>query len=87
MELASFIGVAAGICTSAASIPQIVTTIRKKKAADVSPIMFAVLLAGNALWAWYGMMKSDIPIMATNLFSVCLDLVMLFLRFKYRTKK
>jgi MtN3 and saliva related transmembrane protein len=87
MELASFIGVAAGVCTSVASVPQIITTIKKKKAADVSPLMFAVLLAGNALWAWYGLIKSDLPIMITNLFSVCLDLVMLYLRFKYRAKK
>ena len=87
MELASFIGVAAGVCTSVASVPQIITTIKKKKAADVSPLMFAVLLAGNALWAWYGLLKSDLPIMITNLFSVFLDLVMLYLRFKYRAKK
>src|SRR3978361_2324606 len=87
MELASVVGTAAGICTSVASIPQIVTTIKKKKAADVSPVMFAVLLTGNALWAWYGFMRSDIPIVATNLLSVFLDLVMLLLRFKYRTKK
>jgi MtN3 and saliva related transmembrane protein len=84
MELESIIGITAGICTSVASIPQIATTIKKKKAADVSPVMFAVLLAGNALWAFYGILKTDVPIMATNSLSVLLDLVMLFLRFKYR---
>jgi MtN3 and saliva related transmembrane protein len=87
MELASIIGITAGVCTSVASIPQIITTIKKKKAADVSPVMFAVLLAGNALWAFYGLLKSDVPILVTNAFSVLLDLVMLFLRFKYRAKK
>jgi MtN3 and saliva related transmembrane protein len=87
MELSSFIGIAGGICTSVASIPQIVTTIKKKKAADVSPIMFAVLLAGNTLWACYGLIKSDTPILVTNLFSIALDLIMLFLRHQYRTKQ
>lgn len=87
MELAAIIGLAAGFCTTAASIPQIITTIRKKKAADVSPIMFIALLAGNALWAWYGLLKSDLPVMVTNLISVLLDLLMLFLRFKYRERK
>lgn len=87
MELAGFIGLAAGACTTVASIPQIITTIKKKKAADVSPLMFAALLAGNALWAWYGLLKSDLPVMVTNLISVVLDLVMLFLRFKYRQQK
>jgi MtN3 and saliva related transmembrane protein len=84
MESTQVIGLAAGICTSAASIPQIVTTIKKKKATDVSPIMFLVLLAGNSLWVWYGIQKSDLPITATNIVSVLLDLGMLFLRFRYR---
>jgi MtN3 and saliva related transmembrane protein len=86
MDSLQVIGLAAGVCTSAASIPQIVTTIKKKKAADVSPFMFIVLLAGNSLWVWYGIQKSDFPIIATNVASVILDLVMLFLRFKYRQK-
>jgi len=86
MQLETLIGIAGGICTSVASIPQIITTIKKKKAADVSPVMFAVLLAGNALWAWYGLLRSDIPVLATNLLSVLLDLVMLFLKFRYRAK-
>jgi MtN3 and saliva related transmembrane protein len=87
VESTSVIGIAAGVCTSVASIPQIVTTIQKRKAADVSPVMFAVLLAGNGLWAWYGLLKSDVPILVTNSLSVLLDLTMLYLRFKYRVKK
>jgi MtN3 and saliva related transmembrane protein len=35
MEFIEILGFVAGICTSAASIPQIVTTIKKKKAEDV----------------------------------------------------
>jgi MtN3 and saliva related transmembrane protein len=86
MELESIIGAVAGICTSVSSIPQIITTIKKKKASDVSPVMFAALFVGHALWAWYGILHQDIPVLATNLFSVILDVVMLFLRFKYRVK-
>ena len=60
MEFTSIIGFVAGICTTIASVPQIVKTIQKKKAADVSPLMFASLLTGNALWVWYGIMRSDL---------------------------
>lgn len=86
MELSELIGIAAGVCTSVASIPQIVTTVKKKKAADVSPVMFLVLLAGNALWVYYGFLQGDVPVWATNLVSVTLDLVMLYLRFKFSSK-
>lgn len=84
MEFPELIGLIAGICTTASSIPQIVKTILKQKAADVSPVMFAALLAGNALWSWYGFLRSDVPVWATNIVAVGLDLTMLFLRFKYR---
>ncbi|GAA4904674.1 SemiSWEET transporter [Mucilaginibacter defluvii] len=87
MDSLEILGLIAGICTSTASIPQIVTTIKKKKVADVSPFMFLVLLAGNVLWTWYGFQRSDLPIIATNLFSVLMDIVMLFLRFKYRNER
>jgi len=80
------IGLLAGICTSTASMPQIVTTIKKKKAADISPFMFIVLLAGNGLWVYYGLSKSDIPIYATNIISLLLDMVMLALHFRYKEK-
>lgn len=86
MELTEIIGLAAGTCTSVSSIPQIVTTVRKKKAADVSSVMFLVLLAGNALWVWYGLQRSDLPVTITNCISVLLDLAMLYLRFKYAAK-
>jgi len=84
MALLPIVGLVAGCCTSAASIPQIVTTIKNKEASDVSPWMFLVLLAGNALWAYYGFARQDLPIALTNCVSVVLDIFMLLLRWKYR---
>lgn len=87
MDFTGILGLVAGACTTVASVPQIITTIQKKKAADVSPLMFISLLTGNALWAWYGIIKSDLPVTLTNIISVLLDLVMLYLRFKYKGNK
>ncbi|WP_353719032.1 SemiSWEET transporter [Dyadobacter sp. 676] len=84
MDIIEVVGLVAGICTSSAVIPQLVTTIRKKKASDVSMAMFIVLLTGNALWVFYGFNKSDIPIIATNLFTIGLNVAMLVLKFKYK---
>jgi MtN3 and saliva related transmembrane protein len=81
-SLLPIIGTVAGCCTSAASIPQIVTAIKTKKAGNVSPWMFVVLLAGNALWAYYGFALKDWPIALTNCFSVLMDIWMLILRWK-----
>lgn len=84
MDFIEGLGLVAGICTSSAVIPQLITTIKKKKASDISTIMYIVLLAGNALWVYYGVEKKDIPIITTNLFTIILNVVMLFLKFKYK---
>ena len=83
MEFIEILGFVAGLFTSAASIPQIIKIIKEKKAQDVSPLMFAVLLVGNALWIYYGFDKADIPIIATNIFAVALDITMLVLKRKF----
>lgn len=83
MQFMEILGFVAGICTSAASVPQIITTVKTKKCADVSPLMFITLLTGNALWVYYGIDKGDMPIIATNILAVALDITMLILRRKY----
>ncbi|SMC87727.1 SemiSWEET transporter [Pedobacter africanus] len=86
MESIQTLGLAAGICTSSSVIPQLIKTIQEKKASDVSWIMFIVLILGNSLWIYYGCAKSDIPIIATNIFSLLLNTAMLFCKWKYRKK-
>jgi MtN3 and saliva related transmembrane protein len=46
-------------------------------------VMLMVLIAGLALWAVYGFMRDDPPIIITNCFSVLLNIVVLTLRIKY----
>lgn len=84
MPFIEFVGLVAGICTSAAALPQIITTIKTRQAKDVSYGMFLVLLAGNCLWVYYGLSKSDLPIILTNSVTIVLDLTMLGLKIKYR---
>ncbi len=87
MAFIEILGLVAGLCTSSASIPQIVTTVKTKKAQDISPFMFIVMLTGNALWTYYGVNKSDLPIILTNVLAVMLDIVMLVLKYKYKDNK
>lgn len=84
MEFIEIVGIVAGLCTAGALIPQVVITLRKKQASDVSVGMFIVMLSGNALWAWYGVDKSDAAIIGTNLVSFSLNVVMLVLKFRYK---
>lgn len=83
MELTDIIGLAAGILTASSLIPQITKTLREKKADDVSLVMLFVLQAGLILWIIYGVRRDDLPIIATNCFSLLVNIFMVILRFKY----
>lgn len=78
------VGLAAGICTSSSLIPQLVKTIKLRKAEDVSVIMFIIMMTGNGLWIYYGFRRADLPIIATNIFALSLDIAMLILKFRFR---
>ena len=83
MDLMQVVGIVAGILTSVSLIPQLIKIIRKKKAGDVALFMLIILLCGQLLWIVYGVMKKDIPIIATNAFSVLVNTTVLVLRIMY----
>jgi MtN3 and saliva related transmembrane protein len=87
MEFIDILGLVAGLCTSSSILPQIITTIKKKKTGEVSVFMFIVMLTGNALWIYYGFYKSDIAIIATNFLALFLNIVMLILKYRYKENK
>jgi MtN3 and saliva related transmembrane protein len=78
------IGIAAGICTALSLLPQIIKVIREKKTEDISLFYLFVLLCGLALWTYYGFLKEDVPIIATNLFSITLNITMISLGWIYK---
>lgn len=86
MEIKTIIGISAGILTAISALPQIAKLLKDKKAQDVSPMMYFVLLAGNALWCYYGLLLEELPIVITNAFSVLCDLAMIILNYRYSKK-
>lgn len=86
-EYTQYIGIVAGILTSASLLPQLVKIIREKKAQGVSLGMFIVLLLGIGCWIWYGIEKTDYPIILTNSFSFLINSLILFFSIKYKTSE
>jgi MtN3 and saliva related transmembrane protein len=82
-----FVGIVAGILTAASMLPQLIKTFQKKQADDISLIMLVVLMSGIATWIWYGALKNDLPIIFTNSFSLLLNVILMFLRWKYKNKE
>jgi MtN3 and saliva related transmembrane protein len=80
------VGIAAGICTSLSLLPQLIKLLREKKAEDISIFYLLLLFVGLALWIWYGILRDDIPIIATNGFSIMLNSVVIYLGIRYKEK-
>jgi MtN3 and saliva related transmembrane protein len=49
--------------------------------------MMLVLSKGIILWIVYGIKKNDLPIIATNAFSLLVNITMVILGIKYKKKK
>ena len=82
--MTDWVGIAAGVFTSASLLPQLIKLLREKKAQDISMFFLIALMIGLALWVWYGIMKNDIPIIATNSFSIVVNLLMIVYGIKYK---
>jgi MtN3 and saliva related transmembrane protein len=87
MDTNEIIGLIAGILTSSSLLPQLIKTLKERRVEDVSPVMFIMLLAGTGLWAYYGILRNDFPIIITNGFSFLLNVFMLILKVKYSRNK
>lgn len=83
MNLTEILGFVAGSFTSVSTLPQLIKTLRKKEAGDVSITMFLVLITGIALWVAYGLQKKDMPVVITNSLALLLNIMMLILKIRY----
>jgi len=77
------VGITAGVLTAASMLPQVIKTLKTKKAEHVSVLMLLVLISGVSLWIVYGCIKNDLPIVCTNSFSLLVNIFMLILRWRY----
>lgn len=82
-----YVGIAAGIITSASMIPQLVKILSEKKADAVSIPMLLILICGVGLWVAYGVMKKDWPIIITNSFSVLVNIAVCVAGIFYKKPK
>jgi MtN3 and saliva related transmembrane protein len=65
-------------------LPQLIKLIRNKKAEELSLFYLLILFCGLGLWIWYGFLRRDWPIIATNMFSLTINTAMIILGFKYK---
>jgi len=81
------LGIAAGVCTALSLLPQLIKIIKEKRARDISLFYLIILFAGLCLWIVYGVKRSDLPIIATNIVSLALNVSIFVLGMKYKARE
>ncbi|HYG40704.1 MAG TPA: SemiSWEET transporter [Cytophagales bacterium] len=77
-------GFLAGLVTASGMMPQLIKTIKTKKAGELSIQMFLVYVVGFGMWITYGAIREDFPIIVTNSFSLVLTFLMIYFKIKYK---
>jgi MtN3 and saliva related transmembrane protein len=80
----TIIGTIAGIFTSIASLPQLIKSWKTKQTKDISLLTFSILDAGVFLWAIYGIMIDDYPVMIANIITFVIVSGIVILKLKYK---
>lgn len=74
------VGTAAGLCSMASFLPQIVKIVRERDASGVSLRMYLITAAGFVLWTSYGVLSGSWPVSLSNGVNLALASTILVLR-------
>ena len=81
-----FFGYFAAILTTAAFLPQLIKTLKTKKADDVSLVTLIMFITGLGAWIIYGYAISSFPILLANIITFILNLLILISKIYYSKK-
>ena len=82
MDPVELIGLVAGAMTTTAFVPQAVKSWRTRSARDVSLGLLVLLVAGNTLWFTYGAMVGSWGLVAANVVTVPLCVLILWVKLR-----
>jgi MtN3 and saliva related transmembrane protein len=83
MNIYDIIGFVATFLTIITGIPQLIKIIKSKKSNDVSLSMFVILAVAQILWVIYGIYRSDVQIIITNVIAGFITLFIIYITIYY----
>ncbi|MFM5899700.1 MAG: SemiSWEET transporter [Dolichospermum sp.] len=84
MDFITILGLVAGVLTTVAFLPQMFQIWLTKSAKDVSFVMLIIFMSGLCLWLIYGIIIGTLPIIMANGVTLFFNLIILWLKIKYR---
>lgn len=83
----SIVGLSATIIGTSIMVPQIYKTIKTKSVSDISWGMLVLYFLNCLLWLVYGILISAVPLIATNGIALCISILQILLKVKYKNTR
>lgn len=83
MDTTLIVGLAAGLLTTSAFVPQALKIWQTRSAKDVSLPTFVAFTIGVALWLAYGILKQEPPIIVWNAVTLALTGAILAMKLRF----
>lgn len=84
MDTVAIAGYVAGALTTIAFVPQVIRAWKLKETRDLSLAMLILLGLGVLIWTCYGFWAGSMPVIAANMITFVLILVLFFLKIRYK---
>ncbi len=84
MTLINSVGLAAGILTTLAFLPQVLKTWKSRSAKEISLSWLVTFMSGVSLWLFYGVLIASVPVILANGMTLGLTAVILLLKVYFR---
>ena len=82
MDIIFILGSVAAVLTTVAFMPQVIKAHRTRHTKDLSLMMYILLTFGLILWATYGVLLGELPIILANSFTLLMTFYILYLKVK-----
>lgn len=83
MDIAIILGFLAGLLTTGANVPQVITSYKRRSCEGLSFRMLLSLALGLALWLTYGVVRRDLPIIIFNAAGLSLTVSLIAMKFHF----
>lgn len=78
MPTVDILGFTAAFCTTISFLPQAIKVIKSQDTQSLSLAMYSIFTVGVALWLIYGIQRQDLAIVAANVVTLVLALIILY---------
>lgn len=87
MTILAGLAALSGVVLGLGSLPQAIKIFRTKRARDIAPASYVIMVLGSFIWILYGLELKSLPIVIPNILGVILGAVILIGWFRYGTSQ